>query len=387
MNKKKGIQLDLARYGMIIALVVITVIFQILTNGVLLAPMNIAKLIMQNGYVLILAIGMLPVILTGDIDLSVGSIMAFVGAVMGKLLVGNANMPVGLAILIGIVIGIGIGAAQGVMIAFVRVPAFIATLAGMLIFRGLTLVITAGKTLGPFPDAYQYLAQAYLPNIGGNESLHLTTLLIGIALILLYILLSIQKRKQKMKYGFKVSSFQMFLAQLVGISLVIAVATYWFMRFKGVPFILVILGILTVFYSVITQKTVIGRHIYALGGNERAAELSGIKTRWVKFGVFANMGMMAALAGIVYSARINCASPTAGDGFEMDAIAACFIGGASSSGGIGTVTGAIIGGLVMGVLNNGMSIVGVGTDWQKTIKGCVLLLAVVFDIINQSKKK
>lgn len=387
MNKKKAFHLDFAKYGMIIALVVITIIFQILTKGVLLAPMNIAKLIMQNGYILILAVGMLPVILTGDIDLSVGAIMAFVGAIMGKMMVGTGTFPVGVAIIFGLVIGLLIGAIQGFWIAFVRVPAFIATLAGMLIFRGLTLVITAGKTLGPFPDSYQYIAQAYLPDIGGPEGLHTTTLLIGILLIIVYIAMSITKRKQQIKYGFKTSTTPAFIAVTIIISLVIAVAAYWFMRFKGAPFILVILGVLVIIYSFITQKTVIGRHIYALGGNERASELSGIKIRWVKFGVFANMGLMAAIAGIVYSARINCASPTAGDGFEMDAIASCFIGGASSSGGIGTVTGAIIGGLVMGVLNNGMSIVGVGTDWQKTIKGCVLLLAVVFDIVNQSKRK
>ncbi len=387
MNAENKVRFDIKKYGMVIALVVIASLFQVLTDGVLLAPMNISKLIMQNGYILILAIGMLPVILTGDIDLSVGSIVALIGAVISKLLVGHPEFPVFAAILLGLAAGMVIGAWHGFWIAYMRIPAFIATLSGMLIFRGVTLVITQGKTIAPFPDSYQYLAQAYIPDIPGTEGFHGTTVLIGVLLIIAYVISEIRRRKREMQYGFLVSRGPLFGIRLAAVTVVIAVATFWFTRFRGIPVILVILGVLMSVYSFITQRTILGRHIYALGGNERATRLSGVNTKKVKFLVFVNMGLMAAFAAIVYSARINCADPKAGDGFELDAIAACYIGGASASGGVGKVTGAVIGGLVMGVLNNGMSIVGVGTDWQKIIKGLVLLAAVVFDIINQSRKK
>lgn len=387
MKTKKKWTVDIRQYSMIIALVCITIFFQRMTDGILLAPMNISKLIMQNGYILILAIGMLPVILTGDIDLSVGSVVALVGAVTGVLLVGETKVPVVVGILVGLIIGVVIGAWNGFWIAYVHVPAFISTLASMLFFRGITLVITDGKTLGPYPASYQYLAQAYIPDVAGMESIHLTTVLIGVAIIIFYIFSECSKRKKQIAYGFEVGKSSWFCLKVLLMSAIIGIATYWFTRFKGAPVILLILGVLVVIYSFITQRTILGRHIYALGGNENAAHLSGVKTKRVKFLVFVNMGLLAAFAGIVYSARINCASPTAGDGFEMDAIAACYIGGASASGGVGKVTGVIIGGLVMGVLNNGMSIVGIGTDWQKAIKGLVLLAAVVFDIMSQSKKK
>ncbi|MFV0529794.1 MAG: multiple monosaccharide ABC transporter permease [Lachnospiraceae bacterium] len=387
MSKKIHIHMDIKKYGMVVALIAITILFQLLTKGVLLAPMNIAKLLMQNGYILILAIGMLPIILTGDIDLSVGSVVALVGAVTSVLLVGDTKVPVVVGILVGLLVGVIIGAWHGFWIAYVKVPAFIATLSGMLLFRGLTLVITQGKTIGPYPDSYQYIAQAYLPDIGGAESAHISTLLLGAIIMLAYTLSEISRRKKEKSYGFDVSKAGFFIGRLVLMNVLIAFASFWLVRFKGAPIILIILAVLTLVYSFVTQKTVLGRHIYALGGNERATELSGIKVKRVKFLTFVNMGLLAAFAGIVYSARINCANPTAGDGFELDAIAACYIGGASASGGTGKITGAIIGGLVMGVLNNGMSIIGVGTDWQKAIKGLVLLAAVVFDIVNQNKKK
>lgn len=386
MNKKT-FHLELDKYGMVIALAVISILFQWLTKGVLLAPMNISKLIMQNGYILILAIGMLPIILTGDIDLSVGSVVALTGAVTSTVLVGAAKIPVAAGILLGLAVGVLIGAWNGFWVAYVKIPAFIVTLASMLLFRGLTLVITKGKTIGPYPDAYQYIAQAYTPDMAGMEKIHLSTVLIGVIIAVLFVIFELNHRKREKLYGFQVSSNVIFFIKLGVTVFIIGFSTYWLTRFKGAPVILVILGILTVIYSFITQKTVLGRHIYALGGNERATELSGIKTKRVKFITFLNMGLLAAFAGIVYSARINCANPTAGDGFELDAIAACYIGGASASGGVGKVVGAIVGGLVMGVLNNGMSIVGIGTDWQKAIKGMVLLIAVVFDVINHSKRR
>ncbi len=386
-GNKLNINLDMRKYGMFIILIIITIFFQLQTDGVLLAPMNVSKLIMQNGYILILAIGMLPVILTGNVDLSVGSTVAIVSAVTGTLLVGETNIPVFLGILIGLIVGLVIGAWNGYWIAFFNIPAFIVTLSSMLIFRGLTIVITKGKTLGPYPDSYQYIAQAYIPDIPGTEDIHLSTLLIGLICIILYLLSSIRKRKQQVKYGFKISNKSSYIAILVLVSIVFTIAAYWLTKFNGMPFILIILGILVIVFSFITQRTVIGRHIYALGGNEKAATLSGVKTKWVKFSTYANMGVFAAFSGIVYSARINSANPTAGEGFELDAIAACYIGGASASGGVGTIGGAVIGGLVMGVLNNGMSIMGIGVDWQKTIKGIVLLAAVVLDQINQKRKQ
>lgn len=385
--KGKKIDLDIRNYGMLIILIVITLFFQWQTNGVLLVPMNISKLIMQNGYILILAIGMLPVILTGNIDLSVGSIMAIVGAVTSKMLIGENVYPVWIAILAGLLTGLIIGAWNGYWVAYIKIPAFIVTLSSMLLFRGLTLVITKGKTLGPYPESYQSIAQTYLPDLPGTESMHLTSLIIGLIIIIAYLILSIQKRKKQIQYGIKVMNINLFAVKLILISFIIGFSAYWLTRFNGMPLILVILGILVVLFSFVTQKTIIGRHVYALGGNEKATELSGVNTNLVKFITFANMGVLAAFAGIVYSARINCASPTAGDGFELDAIAACYIGGASAAGGVGTIGGAMIGGLVMGILNNGMSIMGVGVDWQKTVKGLVLLAAVILDKYNQSKKK
>lgn len=382
---KKGTKIDVQKYAMFIALIAITILFQFTTDGVLLKPMNVSKLIMQNSYILILAIGMLPCILTGDIDLSVGSVVAIVGAVSGYLIIGM-KMPVWVAVMAALAVGVAIGVWQGFWIAFVRVPAFIVTLAGMLIFRGLTMVILDGNTLAPFPDSYQFVAQSFLPDIPGTEGFHLTTLIVGVVVTVWFLISEINKRKQQINYGIDTSSNSAFTAKLVLMSIVILFASFWLTKFKGLPIILILLGALIVFYSFITNKTVIGRHVYALGGNERATQLSGVKTKWVKFAVYVNMGVMAAVAGLVFSARLNCAGPTAGSGFELDAIAACYIGGASASGGIGTIVGTIVGGLVMGVLNNGMSIMGLGIDWQQAIKGMVLLFAVAFDIYNQSKK-
>lgn len=369
--------------AMFIALIVISLLFQILTDGILLAPMNVARLIQQNSYILILAIGMLLCILTGNIDLSVGSIVAMVGAVVGVMII-NWHLPVWLGIVSGLAIGIAIGAWQGYWIAYVKIPAFIVTLAGMLIFRGLATIILDGQTIGPFPDSFQYIAQEYLPTFGlpGFTS----TLLIGFIISILLVFSLIKQRRDQKHYGIEVSSLSFFIIKNVVLVAVVMIASYWFTLFKGLPFILVILGVLAIIFSFISNRTVIGRHIYALGGNEKAASLSGIKTKKVKFLVYTNMGLLSAIAGIVFSSRLNAAGPTAGVNFELDAIAACYIGGASASGGVGTIVGAVIGGLVMGVLNNGMSIVGIDMNWQQVIKGLVLLLAVAFDIINQSKK-
>lgn len=373
------------KYAMFVALIFIAVLFEILTDGVLLAPMNVSKLIMQNSYILILAIGMLPCILTGDIDLSVGSVLAVVGAISATMILTygvSVPLTVGACLLFGVLVG----AWQGFWIAFVRVPSFIVTLAGMLIFRGMTMVILDGNTLSPFPDSYQFIAQKYLTDIPFVSDIPMSTMLVGVLVALLAAYMFVHDYKQKMKYGIPAGSRTVLSVRVAIVVFVTLFAAYWFTEFKGLPLILLLLAVLIAAYSFVCNRMVIGRHIYALGGNENAARLSGIKTKWVRFLVFVNMGLMAAVAGLVFSARLNCAAPSAGVAFELDAIAACYIGGASATGGIGTIVGAVVGGLVMGTLNNGMSILGIGIDWQQMIKGLVLLAAVAFDIYNQSKK-
>ena len=372
-------------YAMFIALICIAIFFQICTDGVLLAPINISKLVMQNSYILILAIGMLPCILTGDIDLSVGSVVAVIGAIAGTMMV-SFGMSVPMTIISCLVVGLMIGAWQGFWVAFVRVPAFIVTLAGMLLFRGLTMVILDGNTLSPFPDTYQFVAQKFLQDIPLFAAIPYSTILIGCIVAAIGVYMVVHSYQQKMTYGIPAGSRASLIAKSAIIVFVSIFATYWLTKFKGLPIILILLALLIAVYSFVCNKTVLGRHIYALGGNERATQLSGVKTKWVRFIVFVNMGLMAAVAGLVFSARLNCAAPSAGLMFELDAIAACYIGGASATGGVGTIIGAIVGGLVMGVLNNGMSILGIGIDWQQVIKGMVLLMAVAFDIYNQSKK-
>ncbi|MDL2310947.1 sugar ABC transporter permease [Peptostreptococcaceae bacterium OttesenSCG-928-C18] len=388
-NKQKkslsNFNFDFRKYAMFIALVAIAIFFQISTDGVLLKPMNVSKLIMQNSYILILAIGMLPCILTGNIDLAVGSILGMVSAIAGTLLV-EKGFSVPATILICLVIGILVGAWQGMWIAYVRVPAFIVTLAGMLIFKGITMVILNGNTLAPFPESYQYLASGFVPEISKIGGFSVSSIIIAVILIAFLVFNDFNKRKQDLKYNLETMSFNRFLLKIILEIAIVLFALYWMNIYKGIPFILVILTVLVAIYTFITQRTTLGRSIYAFGGNERATKLSGINTNRVFFLTYVNMGILAALAGIVFSARLNAAAPSAGSGLELDAIAACYIGGASASGGVGTIVGAIIGGLVMGILNNGMSIMGIGIDWQQAIKGLVLLIAVAFDIISRRKK-
>lgn len=368
---------------MFIALALIMLFFEIITDGTLLRPLNITNLVLQNSYILILAIGMLLVIITGHIDLSVGSVAAFVGAVSAIMMV-NLNIHFSLAIILSLLIGAAVGAWHGFWIAYVRIPSFIVTLAGMLLFRGLTMLVLDGKSVAPFPDGFRAISTGFLPSFGGG-SLHLVTILIGIGLSLLLIVLDWRKRLLDQRYKLEVLP-PVFL--IVKLAILVAILNYFaflLASYKGLPNIFVLLFALIVFYTFIMRRTIMGRHIYALGGNEKAARLSGIKTKKMTFWVFVNMGVMAALAGLVFAARLNAATPKAGVNFELDAIAAAFIGGASATGGVGTVIGAIVGGLVMGVMNNGMSLVGLGIDYQQGIKGLVLLLAVAFDIYNKNK--
>ena len=382
---KTSVATFVQKYAMFVALIFIAILFQFLTDGVLLAPMNVSKLIMQNSYILILAIGMLPCILTGDIDLSVGSVLAVVGAISATMIVTN-GMSVPLTVAVCLAFGLLVGAWQGFWIAFVRVPSFIVTLAGMLIFRGMTMVILDGNTLSPFPDSYQFIAQKFLVDIPLFAAIPGSTMMVGALVAALGAYMSVHNYRQKVKYGLPAGTKTMLMVRVAIVVAVTMFAAYWFTQFKGLPLILILLAALIAIYSFITNRMVIGRHIYALGGNEAATRLSGIKTKWVRFLVFVNMGLMAAVAGLVFSARLNCAAPSSGVSFELDAIAACYIGGASATGGIGTIVGAVVGGLVMGTLNNGMSILGIGIDRQQMIKGLVLLAAVAFDIYNQSKK-
>lgn len=371
-------------YSMIIALVVIAGFFEIMTGGTLLKPLNVTNLILQNSYILILAIGMLLVIVAFQIDLSVGSTAALIGAVSAIIMIKMHNS-VFVGIAVSLLIGALIGAFQGFWVAYVKIPAFIVTLAGMLIFRGLTMVSLGGTSLAPYPVAFQKIASGFIPDFFHGQGVHITTLLIGIIFSVIYILFGLSKRNNQKKLGLEVSSQGAFIAKTTAIVIVANLFTYDLASYKGLPNVLVLLAVLIALYTFVTTKTVIGRHIYALGGNEKAAKLSGVKTKALVFWVFVNMGVMAALSGIVFAARLNAATPKAGTGFELDAIAACFIGGASASGGVGTIIGAIIGGLVMGIMNNGMSLIGLGIDWQQAIKGLVLLLAVAFDVYTKSK--
>ncbi len=381
---KKVFRGNIRQYGMIIALVVILLLFTILTNGTMVKPLNVTNLIMQNSYILVLAMGMLLVILTGNIDLSVGSVVAFVGAVTAIFMT-VMNIPVFVAILLALVIGVVVGAWNGWWISFVRIPAFIATLASMLIFRGLTMVLLQGKTIAPLDESYTAIAGGYLGDITQSEGLNILALIIGAVCCALYILFEINKHNGKKRYHMDTGSIAGLILKCAIVSFVIMIIAYTLAQYKGIPTVFILLAALAIIYSFIATKTRIGRRIYAYGGNAKAAELSGINTRNVLFITFVNMGLIAAIAGVVFSARLNSATPSAGQNFELDAIAACFIGGASASGGIGTIFGAIVGGLIMGVLNNGMSLMGVSVDWQQAIKGLVLLLAVAFDVYTKSK--
>ncbi|MEJ8303209.1 multiple monosaccharide ABC transporter permease [Saccharibacillus sacchari] len=375
---------NVRQYGMIIALIVIMILFTVLTGGLLVKPINITNLILQNSYILVLAIGMVLVIITGHIDLSVGSIAAFVGA-MSAIMMVDWGLPAWVAVVASLVIGGLIGAWQGFWVAYVKIPAFIVTLAGMLLFRGLTMIVLEGQSISPFPAGFTKISSGFVPNLADTAT-NLVAILAGIAFTVLYVFNELRARREQLKYKFDVSSSGLFIFKLVAIAVVLNLFTFMLASYAGIPNILVLLFVLILAYSFMMNKTVMGRHIYALGGNEKAAGLSGVKTKKVTFWVFVNMGVLAAVSGLIFAARLDAATPRAGTNFELDAIAACFIGGASASGGIGTVFGAIIGGLVMGVLNNGMSLIGLGIDWQQGIKGLVLLLAVAFDIYNKNKR-
>ena len=373
------------KYTMVIALVVVTIFFATQKSGAILLPQNVTNLIAQNAYVFILATGMLFCILTGgNIDLSVGSVVCFVGAIGGQLMV-NKGMNVYLAILIMILIGTLIGAWQGFWIAYVRIPPFIVTLAGMLIFRGLSNVVLQGLTIAPMPDNYLELFNNYVPDFIGMEGLNMTCLLAGVIACVAYVAVIMWGRKQKLSKGYVVEPMGGVVVKMAVICIVILAFMYRLAQYKGIPNSLLWVIIVIAVYTYIASKTTVGRYFYAVGGNEKATKLSGINTNRVYFLAYTNMGFLSAIAALVVVARLNSANPTAGTNYEMDAIGSCFIGGASAYGGTGTVPGVIIGATLMGVINLGMNIMGVDANYQKVVKGAVLLVAVIFDVVSKRK--
>lgn len=371
--------------GIYIAFASIVVLFWILTDGALLEPQNISNIIVQNSYILILAIGMIMIIILGHIDLSAGSVVAVTGALCALLTV-NLGVPWPIAAIATMVAGALIGAWQGYWVAYFGIPAFIVTLAGMLIFRAITMTTLGNQGIGPFPESIRTLANGFTSGWLGNVGLgplggaDIVTLLVGLGLVAALFLMQWRARAGRIGYGQTVEPIEIFVAKLVVAALVLMFVVVQLARFKNLPWVLILLTVLVVGYSLLTSNTIFGRHIYAIGGNRQAAALSGVKVNAVTFWIFVNMGVLAAIAGIIFAGRLNQAGPTAGQNFELDAIAAAFIGGAAVQGGIGKVVGAITGGLIMAVINNGMSLMGAASDRVMLVKGLVLLAAVAYDI-------
>lgn len=387
----KKATLNMRQYGMMIMLVVVYVFFAILTKGKNLTPMNINNLIMQNGYVVILAVGMLLCVLTGNVDLGVGSVVASCGAVAGTLIIDfGVSTPV--AMLAALAVGAAFGVFVGFFVSELEIPPFIVTLATMLMGRGLCYVILKAQTKGPLPASYNWIGTGFLPTIpvmgsaNGGKGVDLICLIVAAVISVLIILAEIKAVATAKKHGLPTApAWQLIVKDAV----IIGIVCFFFWKlanYNGIPVVLVLMAVLVGIYHFITTNTVAGRQVYAMGGNAKAARLSGINTKKVFFWVYANMGLLAAVAGIVLSARNQSATPKAGDSFEMDAIASCYIGGAATSGGVGTIIGAVVGAFIMGILNNGMSLAGYDTNIQKIVKGMVLLGAVTVDLVSKRKK-
>jgi putative multiple sugar transport system permease protein len=375
---------NLRQSGIYIAFVVIVVLFAILTDGLSLNPTNVTNIILQYSYVLILAIGMVIVIIAGHIDLSVGSVVALTGAVSAVLVIRD-GWPWWAGILAALATGVLIGAWQGFWVAYVGIPAFIVTLAGMLVFRGLAQEVLDNISLSPFPSQYTKVATGFLNGLLGGNGYDAFTLVIAVLAVIGYAVSTFRTRLARVRYQQPVESFPLFVARIVVVAAVVMAFAWQLAHARGLPIVLIILAVLILAYGMVTTRTVFGRQVYAIGGNLAAATLSGVKVRAVNFWIFVNMGVLAAVAGIVFSARSNGAQPAAGLSFELDAIAACFIGGAAVTGGVGTVVGAVVGGLLVGVMSNGMQLMGVDQSIQSVVKGLVLLLAVAFDVFNKRR--
>jgi putative multiple sugar transport system permease protein len=400
---KAGFWKDSLRdYGLLFSLLVIMGFFYFLTDGISLAPLNVTNLILQNSYVVIMALGMLLIIVGGNIDLSVGSIVGFVGAIAASLMVGfhfpgleiDVKVPWQAVILISLVLGGAIGAAQGYFVAFSKIPSFIVTLGGMLIFRGLTGNMLLGQFVGPFPKSFQNISSGFIPDFDdfelfkplvGGSNFHWGSMIVGIIGAAVLIYTGMRRWSRSRTDAMEAEPFALFIGKNAIFALLILFFSYQLASYKGLPEVLIIMGVLILIYAFVTTRMTIGRRIYALGGNRLAAQLSGIRTDRLTFFTFVNMGVLAGLAGLIVAARLNSATPSAGQSFELDVIAACFIGGASASGGVGKVMGVVIGAFVMGVMNNGMSIYGLGIYWQMVVKGVVLLSAVYIDVYQKSK--
>ncbi|MCP8894065.1 sugar ABC transporter permease [Shinella daejeonensis] len=381
---------NIREYGLLVALVMIMIFFQVVTNGVLFRPVNITNLVLQNSFIVIMALGMLLIIVAGHIDLSVGSIVAFIGAISAIMLV-KWQLPAIAVVPLCIMAGALMGAAQGYWVAYQKIPSFIVTLAGMLVFRGMTYVVLGGRPVGPFPKDFQVLSTGFIPDFlsftdpATSVIKNYVALVAVVALVAYAVYAGLRERRVNEQHGSENEPFGFFLVQMGVMGAVAIFIGFQLATYRGLPNVLVVMGVLIALYTFVTTRTTVGRRIYAMGGNEKAAKLSGINTERLTFYAFVNMGALAALAGMIIAARLNSATPKAGVGFELDVIAACFIGGASASGGVGKITGAVIGAFIMGVMNNGMSIVGIGIDYQQLIKGLVLLAAVFFDVYNKNK--
>ena len=389
MDKAK-LKVGIQKYTMVIVLVLVTLFFTWGTQGKIMLPQNITNLISQNASVFVLATGMLLCILTGgNIDLSVGSVVCFVGAV-GGILMENVGLPDGLAVILMLLLGALIGAWQAFWIAFLRIPPFITTLSGMLVFRGLSNVVLQGKTLAVKDTTFVRLfgggADCYVPDIFHGEGLNILCLVVAGIAAVVFVAVTFVSRANRIKKGYEVSSLTSTVVKSLVIVILIGFFSYKLAKHKGLPTALIWVALIIAIYSYITSKTTIGRHFYAVGGNELATKLSGINTNRIYFIAYANMGLLAAFAGMLTIARLTSAQPTYGQNYEMDAIGSCFIGGASAYGGIGTVPGVIIGAILMGVINIGMSIMGVDANYQKVVKGLVLLAAVIFDVVSKRKQ-
>ncbi|MFI2666230.1 multiple monosaccharide ABC transporter permease [Micromonospora carbonacea] len=375
---------NLRQSGIFVALVVIVALFAVLTDGVSLSPGNITNIVLQYSYILVLAIGMVIVIIGGHIDLSVGSVVALTGAVSAVLVIQQGH-PWWLGVLAALAVGLAVGAWHGFWVAYAGIPAFIVTLAGMLLFRGLTLRVLDNISLSPFPAEYQQIAAGFLNGLLGGQGFDAFTLLIGAVAVAGYAVGGFRTRVARIRYQQPVESFPLFVARVVLVGAVVMYFAWQLAHARGLPIVLIVLAVLVLAYGLLTRRTVFGRQVYAIGGNLPAAMLSGVKVKTVNFWVFVNMGFLSAVAGIIYSSRSNGAQPAAGNMFELDAIAAAFIGGAAVTGGVGTVVGAMVGGLIMAVMSNGMQLMGVDQSMQSVVKGLVLLVAVAFDVYNKRR--
>ncbi len=375
-------------YALLLSLLAIMVFFQFSTNGTLFRPVNMTNIILQNSYIVIMSLGMLLIIVAGHIDLSVGSVSGFIGAMASVLMVSN-KVDIYSSAVLCIALGAFIGGVQGYFVAYHKIPAFIVTLAGMLIFRGLALTVLGGASIGPFPPEFQLLSTGYIadPFNGaiGEKPFNILAILIGAIVTVAIVFFNFRHRQNQLSHGLAEEPNLIFMGRNILIAVAFLGFSLLMARYRGLPNVLVVMFALIALFVFLTTRTTFGRRVYAMGGNEKAAKLSGINTERLTFLIFVIMGGLAALAGLVFAARLNVATPKAGAGFELDVIAACFIGGAATTGGVGKVVGAVIGAFIMGVMNNGMSIMGIGIDYQQVIKGLVLLAAVIFDVYNKNK--